>query len=68
MRFIYIHTRNDGRMAINPDAISTIREHLGVIYIYIDGDKAIETKFTNIQNAVDYVQRAQSISLKSEVT
>ena len=68
MRFIYIHTRNDGRMAINPDAISTIREHLGAIYIYIDGDKAIETKFTNIQNAVDYVQRAQSISLKSEVT
>jgi len=63
MRFIYIHTRNDGRMAINPDAISTIREHLGNIYIYVDGDKAIETKFTNIQSAVDYIQRAQSISL-----
>ena len=67
MRFIYIHTKNDGRMAINPDAISTIREHLGTIYIYVDGDKAIETKFTNIQNAVDYIQRAQSISLKREV-
>lgn len=63
MRFIYIHTKNDGRMAINPDAISTIREHLGIIYIYVGGDKAIETKFTNIQNAVDYIQRAQSISL-----
>tara|TARA_Y100001972_G_C7660035_1_gene332773 strand:- start:47 stop:208 length:162 start_codon:yes stop_codon:yes gene_type:complete len=50
-------------MAINPDAISTIREHLGSIYIYVDGDKAIETKFTNIQSAVDYIQRAQSISL-----
>ena len=63
MRFIFIHTRNDGRMAINPDAISTIRENSGNIYIYVDGDKAIETKFTNIQNAVDYIQRAQSISL-----
>jgi len=63
MRFIYIHTKNDGRIAINPDAISTIREHLGIIYIYVAGDKAIETKFTNIQNAVDYIQRAQSISL-----
>ena len=62
MRFIYIHTRNDGRMAINPDAISTIRDHLGTIYIYVSGDKAIETKFTNIQSAVDYIQRAQSIS------
>lgn len=63
MRFIYIHTKNDGRMAINPDSISTIRENSGNIYIYVDGDKAIETKFTNIQNAVDYIQRAQSISL-----
>jgi len=63
MRFIYIHTRNDGQMAINPDAISTIRETTGVIYIHLGGDKTIATRFTNIQSAVDYIQRGQSISL-----
>jgi len=63
MRFISIDTRNDGQMAINADAITTIREGSGIIYIYVGADKAIATKFTDIQNTVDYIQRAQSISL-----
>ena len=63
MRFISIDTRNDGQMAINADAITTIRQQSGIVYIYVGADKAIATKFTNIQNTVDYIQRAQSISL-----
>ena len=63
MRFISIDTRTDGRMAISADAITTIREKSGIVYIFVGADKAIATKFTNIQNAVDYIQRAQSISL-----
>jgi hypothetical protein len=63
MRFIQIDTKHDGSIAINTDAVTSVKKGSGIVYIYLSEGKAIATQFTNIQNAVDYIQRAQSISL-----
>ena len=66
MRFIYIETKFDGNVAINAKMITKIQHNPDAVYIFLSGDKAIATKFTDIDHAVDYIQRASSISL-SEV-
>ena len=66
MRFIYIETKFDGNIAINAKMITKIQHNPDAVYIFLSGDKAIATKFTDIDHPVDYIQRASSISL-SEV-
>ena len=67
MRFIQINTRHKEVVAINADAITTIKKQSGIVYIYVGADSAVPTQFTNIESAVDYIQRAQSISLTQGV-
>jgi len=62
MRFINIKGYHDEDIAINVDNITSIRRSGNYIIILMSGD-SITTQFTDIQSAVDYIQRAPSISL-----
>lgn len=63
MRFVSIETPHDGRVAVNVNTITSLQKGHDVVYIYLSGDKPVATKFTDIQHAIDYIQRAPSISL-----
>ena len=66
MRFITIKTQKNEIMAINTDSIGHVEFWSDAMHncavIYSNG-KAITTKFTSIEAAVDYIQRAASISM-----
>ncbi len=62
MRFINIKGYHDEDIAINVDNITSIKRSGNYIIILMSGD-SITTQFTDIQSAVDYIQRASSISL-----
>jgi len=66
MRFIIIKGYNNEDIAVNPKAISSIKELGGEICLMTNGG-AISTQFKSIDAAVDYIQRAQSISLTKGV-
>ena len=66
MRFVTILTKWGDPVAINVNNIASIRLENGCVLIYTGGDKVITTQFTDVEHAVDYVQRAPSVSL-SEV-
>jgi len=69
MRFINIENRDGNKVALNVNTIGHI-EYWGEIHNYVVvwcGGKSIPTKFTSIDAAVDYIQRAQSISLTQGV-
>ncbi len=61
MRFITIKTQKNEIMAINTDSIGHVEFWSDAMHncavIYSNG-KAITTKFTSIEAAVDYIQRA----------
>ena len=63
MRFITIKTKWGDNVAINTNNITSIKMDNGSVLIYMCGDKPIVTQFTNIEHAVDYLQRAPSLSL-----
>ena len=67
MRFIMIETK-EGNVAINPQNITSIRPYnIGgktSKYVYITlGEVTLDTKFTDVESAVDYIQRAPSVSM-----
>jgi hypothetical protein len=62
MRFINVKGFHDEDIAINVDNVSSIKRSGNYIIIVMGGD-LITTQFTDIQSAVDYIQRAPSISL-----
>ena len=62
MRFINIKGFHDEDIAINVSNITSIKRSGNYIIIAMSGD-VVTTQFTNIQSAVDYIQRAPSISL-----
>jgi hypothetical protein len=62
MRFINIKGFHDEDIAINVNNITSIKKS-GNYIIIIMGSDLITTQFTDIQSAVDYIQRAPSISL-----
>ena len=62
MRFINIKGFHDEDIAINVSNITSIKRSGNYIIIVMSGD-LVTTQFTNIQSAVDYIQRAPSISL-----
>ena len=65
MRFITIETKWNELIAITTNNITSIQSGDGTVYIYIGESSPIATKFTDIQHAVDYVQRASSVSLNN---
>lgn len=62
MRFIMIRKRNDEEVAINTANITSVKTLAGDVCICLGGDSPISTQFTNIEAAVDYIQRAPSVS------
>jgi len=66
MRFIMIETSEGEPVAVNPSSIKSISRSTNNSVMLSFGDSIIYTKFTDIQSAVDYVQRASSISLGSK--
>ena len=63
MRFVTILTKFGESVAINVFNITSIKMGNDSVLIYIGGDKPIVTQFTDIEHAVDFVQRAPSVSL-----
>ena len=66
MRFIMITTQNNEDVAVNTSNITSIQRMNGGVWILLGGDTPVSTKFTNIQSAIDYIQRAPSVSLGVE--
>ena len=62
-RFIMIKKRNDEEVAINTANITSIKKLAGDVCICLGGDSPISTQFTSIESAVDYIQRASSVSM-----
>jgi hypothetical protein len=66
MRFIRIEIMSDEEVVVNVSRITKIYRCLSGPYqgVHIRvGDSDLYTKFTTIEAAVDYVQRAPSVSL-----
>ena len=62
MRFISIKGFHDEDIAINVNNITSIKRSGNYIIIAMSGN-LVTTQFTDIKSAVDYIQRASSISL-----
>lgn len=62
MRFINIKGFHDEDIAINANNITSIKRSGNYIIIVLGSD-LITTQFTDVQHAIDYIQRASSISL-----
>ena len=66
MRFITIETERSGDVIINPDNITSIsRSSNSSVMLSLGGYEVVYTKFTDIEAAVDYIQRAPSVSMGS---
>lgn len=63
MRFIMIKNYNNEDVAVNTANIASIKKIGGDVCFLMSGDTPISTQFTTIDAAVDYVQRAPSLSL-----
>jgi hypothetical protein len=65
MRFIAIETARSGNVIINPDNITSIsKSEEQSVMLSLGGYEVVYTKFTDIGSAVDYIQRAPSVSLE----
>jgi hypothetical protein len=62
MRMIKIET-NKGIVLVNPKQIVQIKNFEGTIMIATADGHGVATKFTTIDHALDYIQRASSHSL-----
>lgn len=62
MRFINVKGFHDEDIAINVNNITSIKRSGNYIIIAMSGD-LVTTQFTDIEAAVDYIQRAASMSL-----
>ena len=66
MRFITIETERSGDVVINPDNITSISNSSNnSVMLSLGGYEVVYTKFTDIEAAVDYIQRASSVSMGS---
>lgn len=64
MRFITIETERSGEVVINPDNITSISKSTNdSVMLSLGGYEVVYTKFTDVQSAVDYIQRAPSVSM-----
>jgi hypothetical protein len=67
MRFIIVKGYDNEDIAINASNITSIKKIGHHVAFCMSGDIPISTQFTNIEAAVDYIQRAASISLNTGV-
>jgi hypothetical protein len=69
MRFIKIEDRHGRVYAVNADTVSHMHFEINskVVWIYLTSRACIESQFTDINHAVDYIQRASTISLTQGV-
>lgn len=58
-----IETDYAGNIAVNTNSIVSVQRSGGHIALFMSGGGGITTKFTDVQSAVDYIQRAPSISM-----
>ena len=63
MRILSITDKNEREKLINPNQITQIWEDSGDIIITLSCGNHTRTKFTTIDHALDYIQRASSHSL-----
>jgi len=65
MRFIEIEDRHGRVHAVNIGTVADMHldKHSEVVWIYLTNRMCIESQFTDIHHAVDYIQRAPSMSL-----
>tara|TARA_B100001250_G_scaffold412012_1_gene442106 strand:+ start:1504 stop:1704 length:201 start_codon:yes stop_codon:yes gene_type:complete len=63
MRFIMIKGYNNEDVAVNTANIASVKKLGEDICFLMSGDTPIVTQFTSIRAAVDYVQRAPTVSL-----
>ena len=63
MRLVSIENKQGKVVVINTEQICRIYEDAGNVVISTGDDVNTVTKFTNVMNAVDYIQRASSVSL-----
>ena len=68
MRFVIIKNYDGDDVAINVNNITAVKTLGPYIALCMSGDTPIRTQFTNIESAVDYIQRAPSMSLSLEVS
>lgn len=62
MNFIQMTDLHGATVAINPLNITSVRIYNTTVCVILGPDQ-ISTQFTNIEAAVDYIQRAATISL-----
>ena len=62
MNFIQMTDLHGATVAINPLNITSVRIYNATVCVILGPDQ-ISTQFTNIEAAVDYIQRAKSIIL-----
>jgi hypothetical protein len=69
MRFIKIEDRHGKVHAVNATTVSDMHfdKNSKVVWIYLTNRICIESRFTDIHHAVDYIQRASTISLTQGV-
>jgi hypothetical protein len=67
MRFIIIKGYDNEDIAVNASNITSIKMMGNHVAFCMSGDIPITTQFTNIEAAVDYIQRASSITLTQGV-
>ncbi len=65
MRFIEIKDRHGRVHAVNTDTVADmyVDKDTAVVWIQLTSRMYIESQFTDIYHAVDYIQRAPSMSL-----
>ena len=63
MRFINIETKFGEKIAINAKMITSVQYKHDAVFIFTSGGGSFATQFTDISSAVDYIQRAPSMSL-----
>ncbi len=73
MRFISIEDKNSTeKVLVNVSQISSIRAvplgasmgHQRVVCVNMACGSSVSTKFTSVEHAIDYIQRARSVSLE----
>jgi hypothetical protein len=68
MRFITIKNYEGENLAINIKNITAIKQLGPYVAVCMSGDTPITTQFTNVESAVDYIQRAPSMSSTPELS
>lgn len=64
MRLVEIFGKNEERLVINVDHISSFRIEQGTVCLLLASGESVHTLFTTIEAAVDFLYRSQSLILR----